>query len=84
MNADLQPSKTRSSFFNREPKFSLWIVLISMVVLLMVIFLSGLGQENQLSDLFCHHFPLRIKEFELSRFSSIIELFTNVLKQIPK
>ncbi|MEM9674486.1 MAG: hypothetical protein AAF992_17980 [Bacteroidota bacterium] len=84
MNADYQPSHNRSSFFSREPRFSLWIVVISLVVLLVVIFVSGLGQENPFRDLFCHQSIQSFKEFQLSRFTGIIDQLTSVLKQIPK
>ncbi|MGD1889993.1 MAG: hypothetical protein ACFB15_05255 [Cyclobacteriaceae bacterium] len=84
MNADYQPSHNRSSFFSREPRFSLWIVVISLVVLLVVIFVSDLGQENPFTDLFCQQSVQKLKNFELSQFSSIVEQLTSVLEQIPK
>lgn len=84
MKADFQPPKTRSSFFSREPRFSLWIVIISTVVLLLVIFLSGLGRENPFSDLFCFLSVQGTEDFQISLFSIVLDQLTSVLEQIPR
>lgn len=84
MNTDLQHSKTKFSFFSREPRFSGWIIGISLVILLGVLLLMSSESENIFSSFFCHHSIDRLKEVNLLRFKEFIEHITTELTLIPK
>lgn len=84
MDTDLQHSKAKFSFFSREPRFSGWIIGISLVILLGVLLLMSFESENILSSFFCHHSIDRLKEVNLPKFKELIERITTESTLIPR
>nr|WKN36228.1 hypothetical protein K4G66_28080 [Tunicatimonas sp. TK19036] len=84
MNTRSETDHSGSSFFNREPKFSILIVALSLILLVSAMVFFSMESETSISSFLCEHSLKKVARTNLSKIKDFFEHFTSGSVLMPR